>query len=116
MLDVALVVSVLVATGVYLMLERHLLAALFGLSLLSNAANLFVLAMSGPPENLESPILTAGTARAMVDPLPQALVLTAIVIGSAILLYAIFYIHRLACAAGTLDLDEITTAGEGDAH
>jgi multicomponent Na+:H+ antiporter subunit C len=50
LLDVSLLVGFLFTVGVYLLLERHLLSVFFGLAILSNAANLFVLAMSGRPD------------------------------------------------------------------
>lgn len=112
-LDLALLVGFLFAVGVYLVLEKHLLSVLFGIALLSNAANVFLLLMSGPPDGLRSPIVKAlsgeeATALApSVDPLPQALILTAIVIGSGILLFVIFLVYRLAMEHGTTDLAEI---------
>jgi multicomponent K+:H+ antiporter subunit C len=87
---IALGVAALVALGVFLLLRRSIVAALFGLSLLGYAGNLFVLAMGrlrGKPPILPegaTPLDGAGETErfaAYADPLPQALVLTAIVIG-----------------------------------
>lgn len=73
---VAISIGALTAGGVYLMLQGRSFALILGLSLLSYAVNLFLFAagrlMVGMP-----PIVGAG---AYTDPLPQALVLTAIVI------------------------------------
>ena len=112
LLDLALLVGFLFSVGIYLILERHLLSVFFGIAILSNAANVFVLAMSGPPEGLGSPIVGTEAAKEVgrvmaVDPLPQALILTAIVIGSGILMYLVFLIHRLYVDHGTTDLSVI---------
>ena len=119
LIDLALVIGVLFTVGVYLVLEKHLLSILFGVSLLSNAGNLFVLSVSGGPENKRSPIVPQEGAPGlgpMVDPLPQALILTAIVIGSGILCYCIFLIFRLHQEHKTTDLEAILrTPGEGEA-
>jgi multicomponent K+:H+ antiporter subunit C len=68
-----------VAVGIYLLLRGRTFPVVLGLTLIGYAVNVFIFSMgrlwSGAP-----PILTDGT---MADPLPQALVLTAIVIGFA---------------------------------
>jgi multicomponent Na+:H+ antiporter subunit C len=103
LMDVILLTAGLFAVGIFLMLERDLIAVIFGVAIFSNAANLFVLLSSGDPEGLSTPIVGSGLKK-MVDPLPQALVLTAIVIGSGILAYLIFMAYRLYADHGTSDL------------
>jgi multicomponent K+:H+ antiporter subunit C len=75
---VALIIGVLTACGVYLVLRARSFPVVLGLTLLSYAANLFLFAMGrlivGQP-----PVIGAA-ASGYADPLPQALVLTAIVI------------------------------------
>ena len=75
----AITLGVVTACGVYLVLRGRTFPVVLGLSLLSYAANVFIFAMgrlvAGAP-----PIVAPG-ATAYADPLPQALVLTAIVIG-----------------------------------
>jgi multicomponent Na+:H+ antiporter subunit C len=73
-----LTAAVAIGCAVYLLLERSLARVLIGLVLLGNGVNILFLVASGPAGR--APILGAGTGR-MSDPLPQALVLTAIVIG-----------------------------------
>ena len=73
-----LTAAVAIGCAVYLLLERSLARVLIGLVLLGNGVNILFLVASGPAGL--APILGSGT-RAMSDPLPQALVLTAIVIG-----------------------------------
>lgn len=74
-----LVVSLLFGTGTFLILQRSLAKVIIGLALISHGANLFILMSSsriGSP-----PVLSDGVDAASVsDPLPQAMVLTAIVI------------------------------------
>jgi multicomponent Na+:H+ antiporter subunit C len=72
------VIATLFAGGVYLLLERSLSRVLIGIILLSNGTNLFMLVVSGPPGG--APIVGLTPEGQMSDPLPQAMVLTAIVI------------------------------------
>jgi multicomponent K+:H+ antiporter subunit C len=74
---VAISIGVMTAAGVYLLLRLRTFPAILGLAMLSYAVNVFIfvsgrLVMGAPP--------VLGAADAMTDPLPQALVLTAIVI------------------------------------
>ncbi|PWD50909.1 Na(+)/H(+) antiporter subunit C [Serinibacter arcticus] len=71
------VMGVLVATGVYLLLERSLTRVLIGVALVGNGVNLLILTMGGAAG---APPLVGASGEPMSDPLPQALVLTAIVI------------------------------------
>jgi multisubunit Na+/H+ antiporter MnhC subunit len=91
-LTLVVVMAVMYASGVYIMLERSLTRVLIGFLLVGNATNLLIFIMSGRPGS--SPIVT-GTALddSMVDPLPQVLMLTAIVINFGItsLLLALIY-------------------------
>jgi multicomponent Na+:H+ antiporter subunit C len=91
-LTLIILMAVLYAAGVYVMLERSLTRVLIGFLLVGNATNLLIFIMSGRPGS--SPIVT-GTAedQSMVDPMPQVLMLTAIVInfGITALLLALTY-------------------------
>ncbi|MCG8595254.1 MAG: Na+/H+ antiporter subunit C [Kiloniellales bacterium] len=101
----AVLVGILVATSVYLMLARNVLKFLIGLVLLSNAANLTIftagrLVRAAPPlipEGLDGP------AGVVANALPQALVLTAIVIGFGLLAFALVLVYRGYHVLGTLD-------------
>jgi multisubunit Na+/H+ antiporter MnhC subunit len=78
----SLVVAVLFASGIYLMLSRSTQWVAIGFILLSNAVNLFVLTAAGLPEAPVPPLLMGvDESAAFADPLPQAFILTAIVIG-----------------------------------
>lgn len=103
------VIAVLVSTGVYLMLERHLIRFLFGMLIVSNAINLAIfvagrLTLGMPPLIKAEELLPAiGTA----NPLPQALILTAIVIGFGLLLFTLLLSYRAIKAFSTADMDAI---------
>jgi multicomponent K+:H+ antiporter subunit C len=73
------VIGLLVASGVYLLLRARTFAVILGLTLLSYAVNLFLFAM-GRLITQQPPLINPESSR-YADPLPQALVLTAIVIG-----------------------------------
>lgn len=79
-----LTIGVLVAGGVYLLLQRSMVRAVFGIGLFSHAANLLILAAGGTAER-GVPFTGAGDPAQAADPLPQAFVLTAIVITLAVM-------------------------------
>lgn len=108
----ALLVGILVAASVYLMLARNLLRFVFGLVLLSNAANLTIFA-SGQLVRANPPLVPEGLAappELVANALPQALILTAIVIGFGLLAFALALILRAYRTLGTLDSDEMRDA------
>ena len=82
---VSLAIGVLASAGVWLVLRPRTFQVLIGLSLLSYAVNLFIFSIGSLAIDRE-PIVKAGLAPSLdsyTDPLPQSLVLTAIVIGFA---------------------------------
>ena len=92
----ALAIGILGGSGVWLVLRPRTFQVLMGLSLLSYAVNLFIFAMGSLQLDRE-PIVQPGLAPSLdnyTDPLPQALVLTAIVIGFAT--SALFLVMLLA--------------------
>ncbi|GAA1467047.1 multisubunit Na+/H+ antiporter MnhC subunit [Microbacterium thalassium] len=86
------VMAVLFAAGVYAMLERSLTRVLIGFLLLGNAANLLLLIVMGAPG--VAPFAGTAEASEMSDPLPQALMLTAIVITFAVSAFLLALIYR----------------------
>jgi multicomponent Na+:H+ antiporter subunit C len=84
--------AVLCGSGVYLMLERSLTRVLVGLVLLSNGVNIAFLTASGPAG--ESAFYGSADPADMADPLPQALVLTAIVITLGTIAFVLAMAHR----------------------
>ncbi|USQ76304.1 Na(+)/H(+) antiporter subunit C [Ornithinimicrobium cryptoxanthini] len=87
-----LVSSALIGTGVYLLLARSIVRALVGFLLMGNGINLLFMVASGPAG--EVPILGEGEGGPMADPIPQALVLTAIVITLAMTAFVLALAHR----------------------
>jgi multicomponent K+:H+ antiporter subunit C len=79
----SIAIGVMTSCGVWLILRPRTYQVIIGLSLLSYAVNLFIFGTGGVKTNVP-PILTEGAvASSLADPVPQALVLTAIVIGFA---------------------------------
>lgn len=88
-------IFILVTAGVYLLLQRSMVRAVFGLTLISHGIN-FVLLTAGVPRWRSEPLTGTTPAAEAADPLPQAFVLTAIVItlASTILMLALAVIGR----------------------
>ena len=108
----AITIGVLVAASVYLMLARNVLRFIFGLVLISNAANLTIFAAGRLTEGAP-PLIAAGAdgpAGTVANALPQALVLTAIVIGFGLFAFAITLVWRAWTTLGTLQADEMRVA------
>ena len=92
-LTLLLVMGVLFAVGIYLLLERSLTRVLLGIVLLGNGVNLLLLATGGPLG--KAPFYQAGMPPGeYADPLPQALILTAIVITFAVTAFMLGIIYR----------------------
>ncbi|MBB3037550.1 Na(+)/H(+) antiporter subunit C [Hoyosella altamirensis] len=103
-----LIVGILFGCGIYLVLERTILKMLLGLLLLTNAVNLLIINMgglSGAP-----PIIGRESAEHgdMADPLVQALILTAIVIGMGLAAFVIALIYRSFTLQTVDDVDDDT--------
>ena len=101
----ALVSGSLVAGGIYLLLSPHLVRMLFGLVMLSNAVNLMIFTAGGLTHR--QPALIAVDQTTITSPvanaLPQALILTAIVIGFALLTFMFVLFYRTYEVLGTAD-------------
>jgi multicomponent Na+:H+ antiporter subunit C len=108
----ALLVGWLFAAAVYLMLSRSLTRYLFGLVLIGNAANLVIFA-SGRLTHGEPALVSDGLsapAAAVANALPQALILTAIVIGFGLMAFAFVLAYRAHDELGTVDTDAMRVA------
>lgn len=99
------------ATGLYLILRRSIVKLLIGLVLLSNAANLVIFTTAGLQRGKPPLIPEGATAplQVVADPLPQALVLTAIVISFGVLAFAMVLVHRTHQMVDTDDLNDLTS-------
>lgn len=102
-------IGVLSAGGCYLLLQRRLLRAVIGLSIFSQAANLVIFTagkvQSSKPAfiSVQEKTLQGLTA----DSLPQALILTAIVIGFAMVAFFVVLTYRVFVETGTDNIDEM---------
>jgi multicomponent Na+:H+ antiporter subunit C len=105
----ALIVGLLTAIAIYLILQRNLLRMLFGLIILSNVANL-VIFTAGGVTRASPPLIEEGQlmpVEPFANPLPQALILTAIVIGFGLIAFALVLVFRAYRALGTIHPDEL---------
>jgi multicomponent Na+:H+ antiporter subunit C len=110
----AIVTGVLYATGIYMMLRRSMVKLIIGLTLLGNGANLLIFLM-GRLAKGRPPLIPdyADTISGLyADPIPQALILTAIVISFGLQSFAIILIKRVYAVVDTDDLDEINTTDD----
>lgn len=101
----ALVVGLLFAAGTYLMLAKNMIRVVLGSSLLSYGTNLMLLT-SGRLKQGAAPVLS-GEATAYADPVPQALILTAIVINFAVTAFMFVLAYRTVQEHGTDNLVEL---------
>lgn len=103
--SVALAASALVAAGLYLALGRHLLRCVVGVSVLASGANLAVFG-AGRFDRVLPPFVEGGAtalAPAAADPLPHALVLTAIVIGFSLTCFSLVLVLAIGEGVPTVD-------------
>lgn len=108
----AVVVGGLYAAGIYMMLRRSLVKLLIGLGLLSHAANLLIFT-AARLTRANSPVIPPGEstlAAPYADPLPQALILTAIVISFGVMAFALALSYRTYKSVGSDDLDKMKGA------
>jgi multicomponent Na+:H+ antiporter subunit C len=103
----ALVAGVLYASGLYLMLRRRLAQLIIGLGLLSNGSNILILSAAGVTREKPPLIVPGVPLDQFADPVPQALILTAIVIGFGVLAFSLVLAHRVQQSAGSDDIDLI---------
>lgn len=112
---IALVIGVLVSCGVYLLLRARTFPVILGLTLLSYGVNLFIFVM-GRLRTGASAVVNKGDSLSSTltytDPLPQALVLTAIVIGFAMTAFLLVLALRARAELGNDHVDG--TAGLGE--
>ncbi len=99
---VSILIGIMTASAVYLLLRTHTFPVILGLSLLGYAVNVFLFA-SGRLQLDSAPLVEHGLQH-LPDPLPQALVLTAIVIGFGMTAYVIVLALK---ANGELESDHV---------
>ena len=107
-LSAALAVSVVFASGTFLLLQRDLVRVVVGIVLISNSAVLFII--SAGLTRGEAPIHPLQGAGSVSDPLVQAMALTALVIGFGVAALLLAMVYRLYTAHRTVDTEEIADA------
>lgn len=103
-LSLVVVAGFLVATGAYLLLERALTRVLLGVVLISNGVSTLYLIASGPAAG--APFVGKRPGESMSDPLPQAMVLTAIVIALGSLAFVLSLAYRQWRTTGSDDVPD----------
>lgn len=111
----AVIIGLLVAAGVFLLLSRVIVRVVLGLTFIGYAANLAILTVAGL-RDVSPPLLTLPGP--YMDPLPQALILTAIVIGFATTALLLTVALRAYQVAGHDDVEAFgdSLARDPDAH
>lgn len=110
----AVALGSLFAFGTFLVLRRDVVRVVWGVTVLSQATNVYLVTMGGLSGSV--PVLAGhgghGEAAGVTDPLVQALVLTAIVIGFGTIAFALVLTYRVYEEHGTIDLRELGEGGE----
>jgi multicomponent Na+:H+ antiporter subunit C len=110
----AFIIGGLYAAGIYMMLRRSLVKLLIGLALLSHAANLLIFTAArltrseSPVIPMDAQVLSSPSA----DPLPQALILTAIVISFGVTAFALALSYSTYKSVRTDDLETMNTTDD----
>ncbi|HLW42717.1 MAG TPA: Na+/H+ antiporter subunit C [Flavobacterium sp.] len=104
-----ILVGVFYSSGIYMMFRRSMVKLLIGLMLLGNGANILIFLMGGLTKG-RAPIIGENHkvfTDIYADPIPQALILTAIVISFALTAFAIVLLKRVYATTGSDDLDSL---------
>lgn len=105
-ISIVVLIGVLFASGTYLVLQRSLTRIILGVGMLANGVNVVILGIGSRPG--EAPII--GREGEYADPTPQALVLTAIVIGFGV----IAFLLALAWRGWTIDGNDVVEDDDED--
>lgn len=102
----------LAAIGMWLLLDRNLVRVVLGMAVLGNAINLGVLTAGRLASDGAAFVAATGVSGAPSNPLPQALVLTAIVIGFGLFAFALAVLKRIRDSHGITTTDVVTAVTE----
>ena len=105
---IACLIGLMFAAALYLMLSGSLVKFVFGFTLIGNAVNLLIFT-AGRLRNIQPPLIPpdqTGLLHSVSNALPQALILTAIVIGFAMVTFVLALLLRTYAHTGTLDVGE----------
>ena len=113
---IAVVTGILYAAGLYLLMHRSFIKLIVGIILFAHACNFFLFSAGGITRG-EPAFVSDGNppVAELADPLPQALILTAIVIGLGVQAFAIVLLKRVYHAVDTSDLDQLKST-DREAH
>lgn len=101
----AVVIGILFTIGVYLLLSKNLLRIILGSSIIAHGTHLLILIMGGVKKG--GPPLLKGNFETFTDPLPQALILTAIVINFAVTAFLLVLAYRAYTELGTENMEQL---------
>ena len=104
-------IGVMAAVAAYLLMSRNVLRMVLGLLLLGNAANLSIF-VAGRMGSSLPPLVTDGqvTIAASANPLPQALILTAIVISFSLVAFTVVLLHKTYQRLHIVDTEKMREA------
>ncbi|MDO5609009.1 MAG: Na+/H+ antiporter subunit C [Capnocytophaga sp.] len=110
----AIIIGLFYAAGVFLMMRRSLVKLIIGLIMIGNGANLLIFLLGRIVKG--APPIIPGDSKVIegifADPVPQALILTAIVISFGLQSFAIILIRKAYKAVKTDDLDQMNSTDE----
>ncbi|MFD1852016.1 Na(+)/H(+) antiporter subunit C [Oceanobacillus bengalensis] len=104
---ITILTGILVTVATYLILTRSVLKVILGTAILSHAAHLMIMTMGKGLKSGSVPVLVDGQETTFVDPLPQALILTSIVISFAVTAILLVLAYRTYRETGTDNLYEL---------
>ncbi|MGJ1432744.1 Na+/H+ antiporter subunit C [Sphingobacterium spiritivorum] len=115
-LILVVLIGLLYAAGVYMILRRSMVKLLLGIMLLGNGTNILIFLLGnitkGKPPVIDPDLSIFNEIYA--DPIPQALILTAIVISFGLTAFAIVLLKRVYALINSDDLDDLNTPEEDD--
>jgi len=104
-LETLILIFLLVSVSAYLLMQSQLIDIIYGFALLSNGINLMILFTSDNPDGKAAPIILGPAQTSFADPLPQALILTAIVIGFGLTAVMIVLAFRVFGQCGSTQIN-----------
>jgi multicomponent Na+:H+ antiporter subunit C len=109
-----ILIGVLYSAGIYMLLRRSLVKLIIGLILLGNGANMLIFLLGTITKGKPPVIADAANALTGIyaDPVPQSLILTAIVISFGLQSFAIALIKRVYAVTNSDDLDDLDDTEE----
>jgi multicomponent Na+:H+ antiporter subunit C len=105
----AVIIGFLYAASIYMFLRRSIVKLVLGIIFLSHATNLLLFVTGGLRSGEPAFVRSDGSVdlATISDPLPQALILTAIVIGLGVTAFSLVLVYRFNKETGAVDLDEL---------